>query len=76
MFFYFNLIFLGSMVVNVTVAAFLIGLGTWYLVAQAVGIMCAFGINYFISTYLVFSPIRQTKKVIQPEVCTTPYSFF
>jgi putative flippase GtrA len=58
---HFNLVSCGSLVINVAVTAILIRIGTWYLLAQAIGIATAFTSNYLISTRLVFKNSGKTQ---------------
>jgi dolichol-phosphate mannosyltransferase len=62
---HFNLVSCGSLVINVAVTALLIRIGTWYLLAQAIGIATAFTSNYLISTRLVFSDLGRLQETGQ-----------
>lgn len=64
-FLHFNLVSCGSLVINVAVTALLIRIGTWYLLAQAIGIATAFTSNYLISTRLVFSDLGRLQEAGQ-----------
>lgn len=58
----FNMISIGSLVVNVGVASILIQQGVAYLVAQASGIFSAFFINYLINNHMIFKDQRINDK--------------
>lgn len=65
---HFNLISVGSMVVNVAVSAALIQMDIRYLLAQASGIVAAYAINYLVTAHLVFGGADESKAPFQPEL--------
>ncbi len=62
---HFNLLSIGTLLVNVFVSTYLTQRNLPYLPAQACGIIAAFGINYLVNNHLIFAGSNPSKPLLQ-----------